>query len=75
MTVERIINKVTRCCSWLYYRRWERSELLAMAVLAGIALLILVIRAHRKAAADAKRFRACGPVFDMRLTEHKRSHY
>jgi len=75
MTVERIINKVTQYCSWLYYRRWEKSELLAMAILTGLGLLILAIRAHRKAAADARRFRARPPVFDFRLSEHKRSHY
>jgi len=74
MTVERIINRLTQFCSWLYYRRWERSELLAMAVLASVALLILVIRAHRKEAADAKRLRERTPVFDFRLSEHKRSH-
>jgi hypothetical protein len=75
MTVERIINRLTQYCSWLYYRRWERSELVAISVVAGLALLIALIKAHRRAVADAKRFRERSPMIGLRLGEHRRGHY
>ena len=73
MTVEGIIDKLSGFFSWLYYRRWERWELLAIAIIA-LGVLILMVRAHLKVAANAKRFRERSPIVGVRMAEHGRKH-
>ena len=73
MTVEGIINRLSGYFSWLYYRRWERWELLAIAISASV-ILILIVRAHFKVAANAKRFRERSPIVGVRMAEHGRRH-
>jgi hypothetical protein len=73
MTVEGIIDRLSEFFSWLYYRRWERWELLAIAI-AALVVLILMVRAHLKVAANAKRFRERSPIVGVRMAEHGRRH-
>jgi hypothetical protein len=73
MTVEGIINRLSGYFSWLYYRRWERWELLAIAIAASV-VLILIVRAHLKVAANAKRFRERSPIVGVRMAGHGRRH-
>ena len=73
MTVEGIIDRLTGFFSGLYYRRWERWELLAIAI-AALVVLILMVRAHFKVAANAKRFRERSPIVGVRMAEHGRRH-
>ena len=73
MTVEGIIDRLSGYFSWLYYRRWERWELLAIAIAASV-ILILIVRAHLKVAANAKRFRERSPIVGIGMAEHGRRH-
>jgi hypothetical protein len=73
MTVEGIIDRLSEFFSWLYYRRWERWELLAIAI-AALVVLILMVRAHLKVAANTKRFRERSPIVGVRMAEHGRRH-
>ena len=73
MTVEGIIDRLSGYFSWLYYRRWERWELLAIAIAASV-ILILIVRAHLKEAANAKRFRERSPIVGVRMAQHGRRH-
>jgi len=73
MTVEGIIDRLSEFFSWLYYRRWEKWELLAIAI-AALVVLILMVRAHLKVAANAKRFRERSPIVGVRMAEHGRRH-
>jgi hypothetical protein len=50
MTVNNLIYKLTKYFSWLYFRHWERWELLII-VLISLALLLLIIRQYRKGTA------------------------
>lgn len=73
MTVEGIIDRLSGFFLWLYDRRWETWELLAMAIVASL-VLILMVRAHLKVAANAKRFRERSPIVGVRMAEHGRRH-
>lgn len=73
MTVERIINRLLELSSRLYYRQWERWELLAIGITV-LAILILMVRAHFKVAANAKRFRQRSPFVGVRMAGHGRRH-
>ena len=73
MTFDGIKNRLSEFFSWLYYRQWERWELLAIAIVALVAL-ILMIRAHFKVAANAKRFRERSPIVGVRMAGHGRRH-
>lgn len=73
MTVERIINRLTEFFSWLYYRRWETWELMAIAVVAAV-VLILIVRAHLKVAANEKRLKERSPIVGVRMAGHGRRH-
>ena len=75
MTVEHTIYTLNQWLSWLYYRRWEKSELLAIGAVATLALVTVLIRAHRKTRADTERYRARSPIIGLRLGEQGRSHY
>ena len=73
MTVEGIIDRLSEFFSWLYYRRWERWELMAIAI-AVLVVLILIVRAHLKVAANAKRLRDRSPIVGVRMAGHGRRH-
>ncbi len=73
MTVEGIINRLLEFFSGLYYRQWERWELMAIAIAVSV-VLILMIRAHFKVAADAKRFRERSPIVGVRMAGHGKRH-
>ena len=73
MTVDGIINRLSGYFSWLYYRQWERWELLAIAIV-PLVILILMVRAHFKVAANAKRFRERSPIVGVRMDGHGRRH-
>jgi hypothetical protein len=74
MDVERIIDRVTGFFLWLYYRRWERWELIAIGIVA-LVILILIVRAHLKVAANEKRLRDRSPIIGVRMAEHGKRHY
>jgi hypothetical protein len=71
MTVEGIINRLSGFFSWLYYRRWERWELMAIAIAASVTLL-LIVRAHLKVAANERRLRERSPIVGIGMTERGR---
>jgi hypothetical protein len=73
MTVEGIINRLSGYFSWLYYRRWERWELLAIAIAVSV-ILILLVRAHFKVVANSKRLRERSPIVGVRMAGHGRRH-
>ena len=73
MTLEGIINKLSGFFSWLYYRRWERWELMAIAIAVSVTLL-LIVRAHLKVAASEKRLRERSPIVGIGMAEHGRRH-
>jgi len=73
MTMERIIDRLTEFFSWLYYRRWETWELMAIAIAAAV-ILILTIKAHLKVAANEKRLRERSPIVGVRMAGHGRRH-
>jgi hypothetical protein len=74
MTVERIVDRVSGFFSWLYYRRWERWELVAIGTVA-LVILILAIRAHLKVAATERRLRERSPIIGLRTARHGRRHF
>ena len=73
MTVERIINRLSEFSSWLYYRRWERWEIMAIAIASAI-ILILIVRARLKVAANERRLRERSPIVGVRMAHHGRRH-
>ena len=73
MTVEGLINRLTEFCSWLYYRPWERWELLTIAIVA-VAGLLLVVRAKLKAWNLKKRIREHSPIIGIKLAQHRGKH-
>ena len=54
MTIDGIINKLSEFSSWLYHRRWERWELLAIAIVV-LAIIILKVRAYLKLSVDKNK--------------------
>lgn len=64
MAIERIVDKLIKCAEGLYYRRWERWELLALGM-AVLLLLLMAVRAQRMASAKEKHLRERTP--DKRL--------
>jgi hypothetical protein len=73
MTVEGLLNRLTEYFSWLYYRHWERWELLTIAIVA-VAGLLLVVRAKRKARNVRKRTRERSPIIGIKLAQHRGKH-
>ena len=73
MTVERIINWLSEFVSGLYYRQWKTWELMAIAIAAAV-ILILIVRAHLKVAANKKRLRERSPIVGVRMAHHGRRH-
>lgn len=74
MTVEGIVNRLSDFFYWLFNRRWERWELLSIAIAASV-ILILIVRAHFKVVADAKRLRYRSPIIGIKTAHHGRRHF
>ena len=53
MAIERIVDRAVEYAEGLYRRRWENWESVALG-LAAILLLLMIVRAQRRAAADKK---------------------
>ncbi|MEA3225692.1 MAG: hypothetical protein U9Q07_07040 [Planctomycetota bacterium] len=62
--IERIVNRLIEGAARFYHRRWEPWELLALG-LATLLLLIMAVRAHRKAAANEKHLRERTPNINV----------
>ncbi|MHC4204824.1 MAG: hypothetical protein ACYSTT_09240 [Planctomycetota bacterium] len=73
MTIEGIISRLSEFFSGLYYRQWERWELMAIAIAAAV-ILILIVRAHLKVAANERRSRERSPIVGVRMAQHGRRH-
>ncbi len=71
MAVERIINRLSGFFSGLYYRQWERWELMAIAIAVAV-ILILIVRAHLKVAANERRLRERSPIVGVKMAHHGR---
>jgi len=73
MVLQRIINRLSEFYSWLHHRQWERWELLAILIAASV-LLIIIVRAHFKVAANKKRLRERSPIVGIQKATRKRKH-
>lgn len=49
MAIERIVDRIIECVTWLYYRHWKLWQVLVLGVVALI-ILVIVVRAHRMTA-------------------------
>ena len=74
MTVEGIISRLSEFFSGLYYRQWERWELMAIAIAAAVTL-ILIVKAHLKVAANDRRLRERSPIVGVKMAQHGRRHF
>ena len=75
MTVNNLIYKLTKYFSWLYFRHWERWELLII-VLISLVLLLLIIWQQRKALTRriyVNQVRERSPIIGVKLADN-RSH-
>ena len=71
MTLESLINRFTQYASWLYYRQWERWEL--VGILAAVVVVLLLTRAvRRRLRAAEKRLREHSPIVGIGLAPHRR---
>ena len=68
MNVESLIYRFTQYFSWLYYRQWEKWELLTIAITV-LVLLLLLGGARRKARANLRRLQERSPIIGIRLAE------
>ena len=73
MTVEGIISRLTEFFSGLYYRQWEKWELMAIAIAVAV-ILLLIVRAHLKVTANERRLRERSPFVGVRMAHHGRRH-
>ena len=71
MSIERLINRLTEYFSQLYYRYWERWELLTIGI-AVLLLLFFVLKAHRKAKARRRREHDYSSIIGKNLTDRNR---
>jgi hypothetical protein len=75
MTVNNLIYKLAKYFSWLYFRHWERWELLII-VLISLALLLLIIWQQQKATTRriyVNQARERSPIIGVKLADN-RSH-
>lgn len=71
MTVNNLIYKLTKYFSWLYFRHWERWELLII-VLISLVLLLLIIWQQRKGTTRsvyANKIRERSPIIGVKLAD------
>jgi hypothetical protein len=74
MTVNDIIYGVAKYFSWLYFRHWEKWELLII-VLISVVLLLLMVRQQRKGTARkayANQSRERSPIIGVKLADTRR---
>ena len=75
MTVNNLIYKLAKYLSWLYFRHWERWELLII-VLFSLVLLLLIIWQQQKATTRriyVNQVRERSPIIGVKLADN-RSH-
>jgi len=71
MTLQGIINRLTQYASWLYYRQWDRWEL--VGILAAVVVAMLLARAgRRRLRAAEKHLREHSPIVGIGLASHRR---
>jgi uncharacterized membrane protein YhaH (DUF805 family) len=70
MTVESLINRFIQYASWLYYRQWQKWELVAVVV--TIVVLLLLLGAWRRSALSVRRLHERSPIIGLRLAGHRR---
>lgn len=74
MTIDSIISRLNQYSSWLYNRHWERWEILTIVIVA-LFLLLLVLRAKRKAKINTTRYMSrYTPVIGIRLVQGRARH-
>jgi hypothetical protein len=73
MIGEGIVNRLSGFFSELYYRQWERWELTAIAIATAV-ILVLIIKARLKVAANKRRLRERSPIVGIRMAHHGRKH-
>jgi len=70
--IDSIISRLTQYSSWLYYRNWERWEILTIAC-AALVLISLVVKARRKARINARHRPQYAPTIGIRLAHRSTS--
>jgi len=73
MTVNNLIYKLAKYFSWLYFRHWERWELLII-VLISLVLLLLIIWQQRKATTRSiyvNQVREHSPIIGVKLADNR----
>ena len=76
MTVNNLIYKLAKYFSWLYFRHWERWELLII-VLISLALLLFIIWQQRKATTRrvyVNQVRDRSPIIGVKLADNRSRH-
>lgn len=71
MTINNLIYNLARYFSWLYFRHWERWELLII-VLISLALLLLIIRQQLKGTSRnvyPNQYKERSPVIGVKLAD------
>ena len=68
MSIESLINKITRFFLHLYYRHWNGWELLTIALVA-LLLVLLLLRAQQKRKAMKRNGHVYASVIGKKLTE------
>jgi hypothetical protein len=71
MTIDGIISRLSEFISWLYHRQWERWQLLSIAI-ATLFILIIIVKAHLKVAANKKNLRERSPIIGIQKANRKR---
>jgi C4-dicarboxylate-specific signal transduction histidine kinase len=71
MNMAYFIDKVTQYLSWFFQRQWERWEL-AVAAIAALGLVILLVRARQKVAANSRLYRERSPIIGIELAQSRR---
>ena len=69
MSIAHLINRLKQYFSLLYYRRWEKWQLLTLALVALLPLLFL-IRAKQKRRVRKKHKHDYAPVIGKKLNHH-----
>jgi len=71
MTLEGIISRLTQYASWLYYRQWDRWEV--VWILAAVVVVLLLTRAaRRRFTARARYLGEHSPIVGIGLASHRR---
>jgi hypothetical protein len=71
--VNSIVSRLTHFSSWLISRGWERWEILTVAIVA-LFLLLLVLRAWRKARIKTRYIPQYTPIIGIRLAHRGARH-